>query len=476
MSIMEEKTVDFEKAVMKEVRSFWEGKKTPLCYVETLGCQQNLNDSERIRGMLHEMGYQDTDLPKEADIIVFNTCAVRENAEKKMFGKLGTLKPMKEEHPDAVLVVCGCMSQQKHIAARIAKTYRHVDILMGTHNIYRLPEYLRDVLEHRTNVREVEETDGYIVEGLPISREKKSSSAWVSIMYGCNNFCSYCIVPYVRGRERSRSVDEILSECESLVASGVKEITLLGQNVNSYGKDREELPDFAELLERVSRLPGLMRLRFMTSHPKDISDRVLDVMARQPNICKALHLPVQSGSDRVLSDMNRHYTRGMYLEIIRKAKERMPEITFTTDIIVGFPTETQEDFEDTLSLLEEVRYDMIFSFIYSKREGTPAAKLRSTLSKERIQENFERMLRAQEKISEENSRKLLGTVQTVLVEGVSKNNAERLSARTEGNKPVNFKGDPKWIGEMVKVRIKEVGAWYLTGEIIDEKGNQHGDF
>ena len=454
---------------MDEVHRIWEGKSKPYCYVETLGCQQNENDSQRIRGMLHVMGYEDIGDPKAADVIVFNTCAVRENAEKKMFGKLGTLKPFKEEHPDAVLVVCGCMTQQEHIAKRISKTYRHVDILMGTHNIYRLPEYLYHVLSHRTNIREIEETDGYIVEGLPISREKGSGSAWVSIMYGCNNFCSYCVVPYVRGRERSRNVDEIVAECEALVASGVKEITLLGQNVNSYGKDREDLPCFAELLETVSSIPGLLRLRFMSSHPKDISDRVLSVMAERENICKSLHLPVQSGSNRVLHDMNRRYTREDYLKIIQKAREKMPEITFTTDIIVGFPSETQEDFEDTVSLLETVRYDMIFSFIYSKREGTPAAKLPSALPKERIQENFERMLKVQEKISEENSKKMIGSIQAVLVEGVSKNNPNRLSARTESNKLVNFEGSHKLIGKMIHLRIIDAGAWYLTGELIDEE-------
>ena len=462
------KTPDAERQtqIIREVRGMWGKERTPRCYVETLGCQQNENDSQRIRGMLHAMGCNDSSDPKEADVIVFNTCAVRENAEKKMFGKLGTLKPFKTEHPEVILVVCGCMTQQEHIAKRINDTYRHVDILMGTHNIYRLPEYIRDVLAHRTNIREIEETDGYIVEGMPIAREQGAASAWVSIMYGCNNFCSYCIVPYVRGRERSRDVEEIIAECESLVASGVKEITLLGQNVNSYGNDREELPDFATLLERVSAIPGLFRLRFMSSHPKDISDRVLDVMAKCPNICKSLHLPVQSGSDKVLADMNRHYTREDYLGIIHRARERMPDITFTTDIIVGFPTETHEDFEDTVSLLELVRYDMIFSFIYSKREGTPAAKLPSVLTKAEIQKNFERMLKVQERISEENSRALLGTRQTVLVEGVSKNNPDRLSARTESNKLVNFPGDQALIGTTVELLITDAGAWYLTGETI----------
>ena len=458
-----------QKEYMAQIASMWEEMgKAPLCYVETLGCQQNENDSQRILGMLREMGYQSTTEPIGADIIIFNTCAVRENAEKKMFGRLGTLKPYKEEHPDVLIVVCGCMSQQEHIAKRISETYRQVDILMGTHNTYRLPEYMADVFEHRQNIRDIENTDGYIVEGLPVCRDPKSGSAWVSIMYGCNNFCSYCVVPYVRGRERSREVEEILSECRSLVASGVKEITLLGQNVNSYGNDRDGLPSFPELLRLVSDIEGLERIRFMSSHPKDISDELLDVMAERPNICRSLHLPVQSGSDRVLKEMNRRYTKEAYLAIIRKAREKMPNIAFTTDIIVGFPTETNEDFAETLDLLKTVRYDMIFSFIYSKREGTPAANMPFALSKEEIQKNFEAMLKVQEQISEENSKRFLGTVQKVLVESVSKQNDKRLSARTESNKLVNFEGDDSLIGQMIDVKITKTGPWHLTGEQIAE--------
>ena len=438
------------------------GKKA---FIETYGCQQNVSDSEIISGMLTEMGYAMTSKKEEADFIIYNTCAVRENAELKVYGNLGALKHLKNRKPDVILAVCGCMMQQESVKEQIRKKYKHIDIVFGTHSLYRFPEILSKAITERERVFEVQDTDGAIAENLPVNKAE-GPCAWVSVMYGCNNFCSYCIVPYVRGRERSRLKEDILKEVEEIAKSGCKEITLLGQNVNSYGNDLEEDIDFADLLSMVCKIDSIERIRFMTSHPKDISDKLIDTMAREPKICKQLHLPVQAGNNRVLSTMNRRYTKESYMEKINKIKEKMPEITLTTDIIVGFPGETTEEFEDTISILKEVRYDTIFSFIYSKRAGTPAAEMEDVISPEEKKRNFDRMLEVQDRISKEKNLALEGRVMRVLVEGKSKNNDAFLAGKTEGGKTVNFQGDDSLIGNFAQVEITDAKTWSLVGKIV----------
>ncbi len=433
-------------------------------FVETYGCQQNVSDSEILMGMLIQMGYEKTDQKEDADIIIYNTCAVRENAELKVFGNLGALKHLKAKRPDVIIGVCGCMMQQKENAEQIKRKYKHVDLVFGTHSLYYFPSLLRDVIMSDTRVIDVRDTDGKIAEEYPLQRAK-GPCAWVSVMYGCNNFCSYCIVPYVRGRERSRSKEAIVNEVSQLASSGYKEITLLGQNVNSYGKDLEEDIDFADLLRAVCEIDGIERIRFMTSHPKDISDKLIDTMASEPKICKQLHLPVQAGNNRVLSAMNRHYTKEEYLEKIDKIKAKMPDITLTTDIIVGFPGETKEEFADTLDVLKKVRYDTIFSFIYSKRPGTPAATMDDVLTSDEKKECFAALLEVQDKISYEKNKALEGKILRVLTEGYSKTDSTVLSGRTEGGKIVNFAGSSECIGKFVNVKITQVRTWSLLGEI-----------
>ncbi len=451
-----------QKEITNSIKTSNDGK-TLFALVETFGCQQNVNDSQRIQGMLMEMGYTLTEDRKEADVIIFNTCAVRENAEARVFGNLGALKALKAKKPSLIIGVCGCMIQQEHIAKRIKSKYRHVDMIFGTHTLWKFPELFLGALEHTERVYDVSGT-GVIAEGIPVNYDG-GNKAFVSIMYGCNNFCSYCIVPYVRGRERSRLREDILNEIEALAASGVVEVMLLGQNVNSYGKDRGEEDAFASLLRDVCRIDGIERIRFMSSHPKDFSPTLLHTMAEEPKICNQLHLPLQSGSTRVLSEMNRVYTREQYLEIIKLAKELMPDITLTTDIIVGFPTETREDFDDTLSILKEVGYDSIFSFIYSKREGTKAAQWDNVSTEEEIDSRFREMLEVQNKVSLERNKRHEGRIEKVLVEGVSKTDPEMLTARTEGNKIVNFKGDASLTGKFVDVKITKAQTWVLFGEI-----------
>lgn len=433
-------------------------------FVETYGCQQNENDSEILTGMICEMGYEMTDVKEDADLILYNTCAVRENAELKVYGNLGALKHLKRKKESLIIGVCGCMMQQEEVKEQIRKKYRHVDIVFGTHSLYRFPEILSDALLNRNRVFDVRDSDGVIIEDMPIKR-KEGPCAWVSVMYGCNNFCSYCIVPYVRGRERSRSKEAVLSEVSLLARNGCKEITLLGQNVNSYGKDLEEDIDFADLLKAVCAIDGIERVRFMTSHPKDISDKLIDTMAENDKICKQLHLPFQAGNNRVLEVMNRRYTKEGYLEKIEKIKAKMPGIALTTDIIVGFPGETTEEFEDTLDVLRKVRYDTIFSFIYSKRPGTPAAKMDDVISSDEKKKNFNRMLEIQDAISKEKNLALEGKVLKVLVEGKSKTNSEFLSGRTEGGKTVNFKGDDSLVGEIADIEITEAKTWSLMGKL-----------
>lgn len=454
-----------QKEIMAYVKDILKDKPTKKAFVETYGCQQNVSDSETICGMLISMGYEMTTSKEEADFIIYNTCAVRENAELKVFGNLGALKHLKNKKPELIIGVCGCMMQQQSVKEQIKKKYKHIDIVFGTHSLYRFPEILSKVITDGERVFDVVDSEGLIAEDLPVKRAE-GPCAWISVMYGCNNFCSYCIVPYVRGRERSRLKEHILEDVKAVAESGVVEITLLGQNVNSYGNDLEEDIDFADLLELVSKVEGIERIRFMTSHPKDISYKLIETMARNPKICKQLHLPVQAGNNRVLKNMNRKYTKEDYLEKIKTVKEMMPQITLTTDIIVGFPGETTQEFEDTLEVLKEVRYDTIFSFIYSRRPGTPAAKMEDVISTEEKKKNFNRLLELQDVISKEKNLELEGKVLKVLVEGRSKTNAETFAGRTEGGKIVNFPGDESLVGTFADVKITEAKTWSLTGEIV----------
>lgn len=438
----------------------------PLACTKTYGCQQNENDTERIRGMLSECGYGFTDSEENADLVIYNTCAVRENAEQKVFGRLGILKHMKEDRPEMVTAVCGCMVQQEHITDRIKKVYKNVDLIFGTHALYKMPELLyRAVTENKT-VTDINDSAGAIAEDIPILRES-SDKAWVSIMYGCNNFCAYCIVPYVRGRERSRKPEDIIAEIKSLVEDGCTEISLLGQNVNSYGKDLDEDVDFSDILRMVNDIEGVERIRFMTSHPKDFGDRLIEAMKECPKVCRQLHLPFQAGSDKILNDMNRRYTKADYLEKIEKVKREIPGISLSTDVIVGFPTETVEDFEETIDVLKKVEFDNIFSFIYSRREGTPAAKLDPALSDEQIHLNFNRLLEVQNEISKRKNESYVGRVERVLVDGASKNDPDTLCGRCDSSKIVNFKGKTALIGKYVNVRITEAHTWSLNGEIAE---------
>ena len=417
--------------------------------------------------MLEEAGFGFTDDENNADLVIYNTCAVRENAEQRVLGRLGLLKPMKAERKDMVIGVCGCMVQQEHIAEKIKNVHNHVDLVFGTHALYRMPKLLYEAMHSRKAVIDIEPSDGAIAEDIPTKRESKYQ-AWVSVMFGCNNFCSYCIVPYVRGRERSRKPEDVIAEVKRLVADGCTEISLLGQNVNSYGKDLEEQIDFADLLRMVNEIEGVKRIRFMTSHPKDLSDRLIEAMRDCEKVCHQLHLPFQAGNDRVLKQMNRKYTKAEYLEKIRRVKEMIPDIFLSSDVIVGFPTETTEEFEDTIEVLKEVEFDRIFSFIYSRREGTPAAKLDFVLSDEEIHSNFNRLLEVQNEISKRKNEEYLGRIEEVLVEGKSPK-GDVLEGRCESSKIVNFKGDESLIGTYVKVKITEAMTWSLNGELAENQ-------
>ena len=460
--------IDEQKRILQNIAQINAQKgKQPKAFLVTYGCQQNNNDTERIRGMLFDAGYSFTENKADADFILYNTCAVRENAEMRVFGNLGALKILKRKKPALIIAVCGCMMQQEHIAKQIRQKYKHVDIIFGTHALYKFPSMLQAALDtNRTlMVSDVENSDGCIAEDLPIKRED-GIKAWVSIMYGCNNFCSYCIVPYVRGRERSRKSDDIINEITALTKAGYKEITLLGQNVNSYGKDLDSGIDFADLLRMVNDIEGIHRIRFMTSHPKDLSDKLIDAMASCKHVCPHLHLPIQSGSNDILKRMNRKYTREEYLQKIEKAKRSIPGLAVTTDIIVGFPNETDADFEDTLNVLKQVEYDTIFSFIYSKRNGTPAATMPDPITDEQKHERFARMIEVQNEISLKLNSAMVGSVQEVLVEGKSKTNPNILTGRTDTNKIVNFEGDAALEGKFIDVLITEAKTWSLNGEIM----------
>lgn len=457
--------INRQSEFINKIRSVFELKaQRPMAFVETYGCQQNSSDSEKIKGMLFDMGFDFCDTQQEADLILYNTCAVRENAEMRVFGNIGALKNIKRKKEDLIIAVCGCMMQQEHIAKQIKSKYKHVDLVFGTHALYRFPELLDGVLSGG-RIFDTENEEGSVFEDINYKRDA-IPLAKIPIMYGCNNFCTYCIVPYVRGRERSRSTERILSEVRSVAEQGYKEVMLLGQNVNSYGNDLDDGLKFAQLLREVCKVDGIERVRFMTSHPKDISDEVICAMAEEEKICNQLHLPVQSGSDQVLRAMNRKYTRAQYMEIINKVKAAIPDVVLTTDIIVGFPGETNEDFEETLSILREVEYDTIFSFIYSKRVGTPAASMEDCLTDEEKHRNFDRMLEVQNEISKRKNDSYVGKTQKVLVEGESKTSPDTLTGRTEGGKVVNFAGDKDLVGQMVNVKITESRTWSLLGEII----------
>jgi len=432
----------------------------------TYGCQMNEHDSEVLSGILENMGYIAADDKKEADLIIYNTCCVRENAELKVYGNLGALKGLKRKKNDLIIAVCGCMMQQPHVVEKIKNKYKHVDLIFGTHNLFKFPELLMKSMKSKDMFIEVWENEGNIIEGLPANRRYKSK-AFINIMYGCNNFCTYCIVPYTRGRERSREVEDIIKEAAGLAAGGTKEIMLLGQNVNSYGKTLNGSIGFADLLRELNKVPGIERIRFMTSHPKDLSDDLIDAMAECDKVCEHLHLPFQSGSNRILKAMNRKYTKERYLSLIEKLKNRIPDIRLTTDIIVGFPGETEEDFQHTLDIVEKVGYDSAFTFLYSVRQGTPAAKMEGRVDKETKRDRFNRLLEKINKISAEINQNYLNRTVEVLVEGPSKTNPNRYMGRTRGNKLVNFDGSENLVGELVQVQIIEAKTFFLNGKIIE---------
>ena len=437
-----------------------------LFCISTYGCQMNEEDSEKLSGMLKSQGYERTENKEEASIIIFNTCCVRENAENKVFGNLGQLKQLKKKNPNLVIAICGCMMQQVGMADKVLKTFPYVDIIFGTHNAHKFPEYLHRVLQEGVQVKEILNKEEGIVEGLPIDR-KSDVKAFVTIMYGCNNFCTYCIVPYVRGRERSRKSEDIIKEIEELVSKGYKEITLLGQNVNSYGKGLEEDIDFAGLLRKVNEVKGLERVRFMTSHPKDLSDDVIMAIKECDKLCEQVHLPVQSGSSRILKEMNRHYDREYHLDLVKKIKSEIPDVTLTTDIIIGFPGETEEDFLDTLSLCEEVGYDSAFTFIYSRRNHTPADKMENQIPDDIKHDRFNRLVEAINKKVVIKNKEYEGKVVEVLAEGPSKNDETKLTGRTRNGKLVNFAGDEKLVGELVDLKIVRAQPFSLIGEIVE---------
>ena len=443
----------------------WWGQqgRTPLAYVETYGCQQNEADSERIRGMLSQCGYAMTDGPEGADVVVMNTCAIREHAEQRVFGNLGALTHTKRRHPEQKIFLCGCMAGEPKVSERIKKSYPFVDGVFSTHHLWQFPEILYRVLTGKKRQFYVEDEAGSIAEGIPQVRDS-SLKAWVSIMYGCNNFCTYCIVPYVRGRERSRQPECILQECRQLIENGAKEITLLGQNVNSYGKDLGIGVDFADLLAQIAQLPGDFLVRFMTSHPRDASQKLFDTMAQYPKIAKQLHLPFQSGSSRVLKAMNRHYDRQTYLEKVNYAKSVMPELVLTSDVIVGFPGETEEEFEETVSLIQQVHYDSLFTFIFSPRAGTPAAGMDDPTPKAEKNRRFDKLCAVQNAISEEIHRSYIGKTLRCLVDG---RDGENLTARTEGGRLVRFAGADSLIGSFCPIEITGATTWSLTGRLAE---------
>ncbi len=438
------------------------GGARPLAFVDTYGCQQNEADSEALRGYIELMGFGFTEDENEAELIVVNTCAVRGHAEMRVLGNVGALVHAKARNPRLIVAVCGCMVQQPHMAEKIKKSFRVVDLCFGPHELWRFPELYERALRRRGRVFETSPCEGVVTEGLPVHRQG-SVKAWLSIMYGCNNFCTYCIVPYVRGRERSRQPEDVVAEARRLVAAGYKDITLLGQNVNSYGKDLGSDVDFADIIREINDIPGDFLIRFMTSHPRDATEKLFRTMAECEKCAKHIHLPVQSGSSRVLKAMNRHYDREKYLSLVDMARSYMPELVLTTDIIVGFPGETAEDFEETMSLVERVRYDAMFTFIFSPREGTPAAAMPDPVSREEKQAWFDRLVETANAISGEKHREYIGKRLRVLVDGETGRGEHNLSARTNGGRLVHLKGGPELVGSFIEAEITDGNTWALYG-------------
>ena len=463
-TVISQEALENQFAFCDKIAALWAAQGvTPKAYVETYGCQQNEADSEKLRGYLSQCGYAIGTEAEGADVVIMNTCAIREHAEQRVFGNLGALTHTKRRHPGQKIFLCGCMAGEEKVSRRVRESYPHVDGVFSTHHLWQFPEILYSVLTTGKRVFYVQDEPGSIAEGIPQVRDS-GLKAWVSIMYGCNNFCTYCIVPYVRGRERSRQPEYILEECRRLIENGAKEITLLGQNVNSYGKDLGIGMDFADLLARIAQLPGDFLIRFMTSHPRDASRKLFDTMARYPKIAKQLHLPFQSGSSRVLKAMNRHYDRETYLEKVNYAKSVMPQLVLTSDVIVGFPGETEEEFEETVSLIQQVHYDSLFTFIFSPRVGTPAAGMDDPTPKAEKSRRFDRLCAVQNAISEEIHTGYIGRELRCLVDG---REGEKLTARTEGGRLVRFAGEDALIGSFRKLKITGATTWSLVGELAE---------
>ena len=445
--------------------------KNPKYIILTMGCQLNENDSEKLSGMIEKMGYTNTENIEEADLIVFNTCCVRENAEDKLFGKLGEAKKIKEKR-GTIIAIGGCMMQEKHIVDKLQKSYPFFDIVFGTHTLHKFPQDLYNVILNKKRIEDIIDIDGEIIEGLPIKRNDNIKAS-VTIMYGCNNFCSYCIVPYVRGRERSRKPEDIINEVRELADKGYKEITLLGQNVNSYMRnevlenENEKITSFAKLLYAVNEIKGIERIRFISPHPKDFTEDVIQAIKKCDKVCKLIHLPLQSGNSKVLKEMNRKYTKQQYLELVEKMKKEIPNLTLSTDIIVGFPGETDEEFEDTLDVVKKVNFEQVYMFIYSRRVGTPADRMQNQVPEEQKHIRFEKLKKLVEEQIEEKNKKYINTIQKVLVEGKSKNNEDMLTGRTDSNKVVIFKGNDNLIGQIINLKIVSEHMWYLKGEVND---------
>ncbi len=442
-------------------------QRPPMVYFLTFGCQMNFNDAELIAGVMNQVGFSKTDLVEQADLIVINTCGVRESAENRVFGQLGRLKVLKESNPKLLIAIGGCMVQQPQVAEKIKKSYRQVDLVFGTHTIDQFAELLCQTMQQRRMVCDIREDNLLPAEGLPRLRSQNLICS-VSITYGCNNFCSYCIVPYVRGRERSREPQHIIAEIQQLVTAGCKEVMLLGQNVNSYGKGLQPAVDFADLLAQVDQIAGLERIRFMTSHPRDVSLKLLQTIAAARHVCHQLHLPMQSGSSRILQAMNRGYSKEHYLDLVQQIRETIPDVVFSTDIIVGFPGETDEDFADTLDVVRQVRFDSAYTFIYSRRSGTPAAELPEQIPYAEKQKRIEGLMNLQADISKEINQEQLGKIVTVLVEGPSKQDAKMFTGRTAGNKLVHFAARQEQIGQLLPVKIEAASSFHLSGSLAGE--------
>ena len=458
----DEKEAARQREYIDKVRELISGKGLKYLVV-TFGCQMNEKDSEKIAGALQRMGYEKADSEEEADILVYNTCTVRENADKRLYGRLGVCKSYKEKNKEMLIAICGCMMQEEHVVQKIQKSYPYVDILFGTHNIFKFAELLFTRLESGSQITDIWQDTDEIVEDLPVTR-KYSFKSGINIMYGCDNFCTYCIVPYVRGRERSRDPIEIIREVERIASEGVVEVMLLGQNVNSYGKGLDNGVTFAELLSEAAKVPGIRRVRFMTSHPKDLSQELIDVIAENKNIARHIHLPLQSGSDRILKEMNRHYTKEQYIGLAERIRDAIPDVSITTDIIVGFPGETEGDVDDTIDVIERVRFDGAFTFEYSPRTGTPAARMEQ-LDKAFVQKNFDRVLSTVQKISKEQTRRFQGRVMEVLIEGEDEKDLSRFTGRISQNTVVHFPKGEASIGDIVQVKLDECMGFYYNGKM-----------